>query len=85
MCLGIDVGPRFEQVGDVGETGLLAGRVVQRSPTQPVARVQNLAGRAALFPEYELHNGLATPSAKWLNKVLKNRREIQFWVGFLIS
>ena len=61
-CLGVYVGPGLEQVGDVREPGLLAGRVVERRPTQPVTRVQNLAGRAALFPEYELDDGLTAPS-----------------------
>ena len=61
-CLGVYVGPGLEQVGDVREPGLLAGRVVERRPTQPVTRVQNLAGRATLFPEYELDDGLTAPS-----------------------
>ena len=34
MVLVVDVGPRLEQVRDVGQTRLLAGGVVQRGAAQ---------------------------------------------------
>jgi hypothetical protein len=62
--LSVNIGPGLEQVCDVGEPGLLARRIVERRPAQPVTRVQNLAGRAALLPEYELDDAFAAPPMK---------------------
>ena len=61
------IGPGLQQVRDVGQPGLLARCVVQRRPTQPVTRVQNLACLTALFPEYELDNGLTAPSEECIS------------------
>ena len=41
VVLVVDVGPGLQQIGDVGQPGLLTGSVVQGSPAQPVSAVQD--------------------------------------------
>ena len=41
MVLVVNVGPGLEQVGDVGQAGLLTGSVVKGSSAQAVAAVQD--------------------------------------------
>jgi hypothetical protein len=63
--LSVNIGPGLEQICDVGEAGLLARRIVERRPAQPVARVQNLARCTPLLPEYELDNTFAAPPVRY--------------------
>ena len=61
MVLVVNVGPGLEQVGDVGQAGLLTGRVVERSPAQPVPAVQDSDHLRALVTEDELDDALTAP------------------------
>ena len=61
MVLIVNVGPGLEQVGDVGQAGLLTGRVVERSPAQPVPAVQDSDHLRALVTEDQLHDALTAP------------------------
>ena len=61
VVLVVDVGPGLQEVGDVGQPGLLTGGVVQGSPAQPVPAVQDSDHLGALVTEDELDDTLTAP------------------------
>ena len=61
VVLGINISPGLEQVGDVGEAGLLTGGVVEGSPAQPVPAVEDPDHLLPLVPQDQLHDALAPP------------------------